>query len=517
MGEEPCLSDLLHDDGTEFMFRLMSGLTGRGFNPDGGKAARQLWQRDRRRMIDISLLNQQVETYDIEIDWDEISSIAADCGLSIATEDVIPLPLFSFRRFVQTEFECSSDSRITFSHRSFNRGFAALMATYGTASYLPESSDDDLAMLWDRWSDVFGYGGNYELANFRFLVERQMDAYDRAEALLNHMEGDAACGDGRRRADRENLDAMLLHLLENYPVLVYVPVSKTGRTNLRFEVRRYETSASRNPINLEVQGANRTSGFVFSQFIRFCGVKRLEYRYQWLRDSAFLKIAFPEDCRSACAHTYGRATLGGDAEFSDGVLYTSFHDDRAGAERDDCFVCYVLPKFRAIIRFLVPGLLEVMFLTLIATANSRLPGGQGDPPVPLSLFLTVSMAQLGAVFVAQDIKESPYLTNALKVPRVLSLMSVLFHCSLMTILLVPPTGNDLSCDGPFVPQLWWISVTIMLLMMLWALCYAGWRFCDMRIMVLLRAMVWNMSSRSFSATDINEMIHPLRPSFPNRF
>lgn len=70
------------------------------------------WQREYKRQIDITQLSQQVETYDIEVDWHALGRIALDCGITLKEGDIVPLPLFRFRRFVQTEFECSSDPTV---------------------------------------------------------------------------------------------------------------------------------------------------------------------------------------------------------------------------------------------------------------------------------------------------------------------------------------------------------------------------------------------------------------------
>ena len=50
------------------------------------------WQREYKRQIDITQLSQQVETYDIEVDWHALGRIALDCGITIKEGDIVPLP-----------------------------------------------------------------------------------------------------------------------------------------------------------------------------------------------------------------------------------------------------------------------------------------------------------------------------------------------------------------------------------------------------------------------------------------
>lgn len=98
------------DPQLEFIYRLFSGMH---IHTSGDSLSSDMrWQREYKRQIDITQLSQQVETYDIEVDWHALGRIALDCGITIKEGDIVPLPLFRFRRFVQTEFACSSDPTV---------------------------------------------------------------------------------------------------------------------------------------------------------------------------------------------------------------------------------------------------------------------------------------------------------------------------------------------------------------------------------------------------------------------
>ena len=104
--------------------------------------------------------------------------------------------------------------------------------------------------------------------------------------------------------------------------------------------------------------------------------------------------------RSAHACTVGGMLESSDAEFSDGVLFSSVHREHGSPDGSDAYLrCYVIPKFRAAVRFLVPELLEIMFLTLVALIWGFIPWSGVSAHVPASLFLTVGITQLGAVAV----------------------------------------------------------------------------------------------------------------------
>ncbi len=222
--------------------------------------------------------------------------------------------------------------------------------------------------------------------------------------------------------------------------------------------------------------------------LAFCGATLVEYSYQWLRDSTFLKIVFPKDCRSTHACTVGGMLESSDAEFSDGVLFSSVHREHGSPDGSDAYLrCYVIPKFRATVRFLVPELLEIMFLTLVALIWGFIPWSGVSAHVPASLFLTVGITQLGAAFLAGDINESPFLTNALKTPRTTMILASILHCVLLTVTLIDTdaTAKTLSIDsgvGSFerimVTIVYAMSGLSVFVMVAWAAIYLFWRISD---------------------------------------
>lgn len=147
----------------------------------------------------------------------------------------------------------------------------------------------------------------------------------------------------------------------------------------------------------------------------------------------------------------------------------------------------MIPKFRATVRFLVPELLEIMFLTLVALIWGFIPWSGVSAHVPASLFLTVGITQLGAVFLAGDINESPFLTNALKTPRTTMILASILHCVLLTVTLIDTdaTAKTLSIDsgvGSFerimVTIVYAMSGLSVFVMVAWAAIYLFWRISD---------------------------------------
>lgn len=107
--------------------------------------------------------------------------------------------------------------------------------------------------------------------------------------------------------------------------------------------------------------------------------------------------------------------------------------------------------------------------------------------VPASLFLTVGITQLGAAFLAGDINESPFLTNALKTPRTTMILASILHCVLLTVTLIDTdaTAKTLSIDsgvGSFerimVTIVYAMSGLSVFVMVAWAAIYLFWRISD---------------------------------------
>ena len=195
--------------------------------------------------------------------------IALDCGITIKEGDIVPLPLFRFRRFVQTEFECSSDPTVFFSHRTFNQRLAAMLATYGLTAW------------------------NYREDETTHLIGEQQEIYEAVSGetskFLQYVEDDE-----QMRLRKRYLDD-LYRLKENYPVLTYVRAKTEGCTILRFRICRYQTRVARSEYGREVN--TPSSSWYKRALLAFCGATLVEYSYQWLRDSTFLKIVFPKDCQ----------------------------------------------------------------------------------------------------------------------------------------------------------------------------------------------------------------------------
>ena len=252
------------------------------------------WQREYKRQIDITQLSQQVETYDIEVDWHALGRIALDCGITIKEGDIVPLPLFRFRRFVQTEFECSSDPTVFFSHRTFNQRLAAMLAAYGLTAWNKSLNQEELKTWYEaRWMPVFRFGGNYREDETTHLIGEQQEIYEAVSGetskFLQYVEDDE-----QMRLRKRYLDD-LYRLKENHPVLTYVRAKTEGCTILRFRICRYQTRVARSEYGREVN--TPSSSWYKRALLAFCGATLVEYSYQWLRDSTFLKIVFPKDCQ----------------------------------------------------------------------------------------------------------------------------------------------------------------------------------------------------------------------------
>lgn len=230
------------DPQLEFIYRLFSGMH---IHTSGDSLSSDMrWQREYKRQIDITQLSQQVETYDIEVDWHALGRIALDCGITIKEGDIVPLPLFRFRRFVQTEFECSSDPTVFFSHRTFNQRLAAMLATYGLTAWNKSLNQEELKTWYEaRWMPVFRFGGNYREDETTHLIGEQQEIYEAVSGetskFLQYVEDDE-----QMRLRKRYLDD-LYRLKENYPVLTYVRAKTEGCTILRFRICRYQTRVAR--------------------------------------------------------------------------------------------------------------------------------------------------------------------------------------------------------------------------------------------------------------------------------
>ena len=103
------------------------------------------------------------------------------------------------------------------------------------------------------------------------------------------------------------------------------------------------------------------------------------------------------------------------------------------------------------------------------------------------MVLTVGITQLGAAFLAGDINESPFLTNALKTPRTTMILASILHCVLLTVTLIDTdaTAKTLSIDsgvGSFerimVTIVYAMSGLSVFVMVAWAAIYLFWRISD---------------------------------------
>ena len=67
------------DPQLEFIYRLFSGMH---IHTSGDSLSSDMrWQREYKRQIDITQLSQQVENYDIEVDWHALGRIALDSNV----------------------------------------------------------------------------------------------------------------------------------------------------------------------------------------------------------------------------------------------------------------------------------------------------------------------------------------------------------------------------------------------------------------------------------------------------
>lgn len=443
------------------------------------------WQREYKRQIDITQLSQQVETYDIEVDWHALGRIALDCGITIKEGDIVPLPLFRFRRFVQTEFECSSDPTVFFSHRTFNQRLAAMLATYGLTAWNKSLNQEELKTWYEaRWMPVFRFGGNYREDETTHLIGEQQEIYEAVSGetskFLQYVEDDE-----QMRLRKRYLDD-LYRLKENYPVLTYVRAKTEGV---------HDPPVPHMPLPDARRAVRVWQGGQYSQLImvQACAPRVLRGHARRILVSVAEGFHVPEDRVPEGLPTAHACTVGGmlessDAEFSDGVLFSSVHREHGSPDGSDAYLrCYVIPKFRATVRFLVPELLEIMFLTLVALIWGFIPWSGVSAHVPASLFLTVGITQLGAAFLAGDINESPFLTNALKTPRTTMILASILHCVLLTVTLIDTdaTAKTLSIDsgvGSFerimVTIVYAMSGLSVFVMVAWAAIYLFWRISD---------------------------------------
>lgn len=428
---------------------------------DGALSKDALWITQKRRFIDYSDDCRQTEKWQIEIDWGILQNIAEQFGIRFEEGLPVLLPMFVFRRFVATEYECSSDNNVFMTHRKMNNEFAALMEI---ASLCLPYDHDLIDYIHNRLNSFQQYGGNHDTETTRKLLKEQYQQYDRAlEDIAQKIEEYNIIIDSR------NQDIFLRlcdAYTEQYPVCAAIPAHLQGRVTYTFSIIRFgelridqylqqnkdrhadALNKLRNPI---LQQFDNTQCFPIKRLrairkfdnqhrnekksidsfynekrtLAKLGFVEFNIERQWLRNSTFLSITFARECRAALikdvgfedgATGLGPTQQGQHTRRSEDRLFSALRKD--SPEYTESLQGWIIPRRRMVRPVMAYFWIELLVLSLfVIHMVSGLVQISIAPDLPASMFRTLAIAQLGlsAFYAGKD--ESRMITRIMQKPR----------------------------------------------------------------------------------------------------
>lgn len=491
-------SDLLESKEIDFLYDLVSDL-------HEEQPLDQKWLTQVHRNIDVSDINIQKETWQFELDWDVICDLAKDHRMIIHDKMSLPMPLFMFRRFVPTEYRCVSDPNLPMTHRKANNYFAALMLTKALVEAYPDIDKNTFIGIakpqeLDQGSLKFlNYGGSYDGVITAELIAAQKSCMN---DCLKEIE--TKIGDSRGNVNRQVFNSLCEQYISQYPVNVVLPAQEHGRKTYIFELRRYETGGGRlqdkalafsewhkaieaNIEKYEEKGSDaldfgRCRKSLNHEFRRrksreSRGFVLFEWTRDWLRNSTYLTVEIPPDCRAAyvadvgfeknCSGLvdiqHGQATLG-----SEGCLCSVLRKEEPTG--DETLYGWIIPRFRMVVPMFglfMTGLLSLLlfieygampWVTDINQANA------------IGVFRVVALSHIGLGAVAAGRDESRILTLILKIPRRLSIASMFPVAIMLLLSTVMDKGSMIHQAYPIQAAIAWLTVVV-LMFILARLCY----------------------------------------------
>lgn len=252
--------------------------------------------------------------------------------------------------------------------------------------------------------------------------------------------------------------ALVRKLIDQYPVLVFIPAQESGRRTYQFHLSRYEqrftVRRALDEINASKDdaptGAKKLN--LMRQFRALLLFREFGQPFQWLRSSTFLVHRFAKDVRP----TLVQDTYYGDEQsiVSDTELYTSLHHiplQSSGGQTsvpdgvtDSEYVSGLLiPRFRYVIPMLTFFAIQVTLLVVYGwlTKFGLQPATSGATKLADDiLFRTLVFAQLGVTFFIAPRDESSTATRMLRIPRYTALVLLPFQLWMLNV----PYGASLS-------------------------------------------------------------------------
>ena len=474
-------SDLLRSKEIDFLYDLVSDL-------HKGQPLDQKWLTQVHRNIDVSDINIQKETWQFELDWDVICDLAKAHRMIIRDKMSIPMPLVMFRRFVPTEYRCVSDSNLPMTHRKANNYFAALMLTKALVEAYPNIDKNTFIGIakpqeLDQGSLRFlNYGGSYDGVSTAKLIAAQ-------ESCMNDClkEIETRIGNYRGNVNLQVFNNLCEQYISQYPVNVVLPAQEHGRKTYIFELRRYETGGGRlqdKAFDSSERSKNikatiekyEEKGRVALDFER-CkkslkkeskhrksrerrGFVLFEWTRDWLRNSTYLTVEIPPDCRATyvadvgfeenCSGLVdvqlGQATLG-----SEGCLCSVLRKEEP--THDETLYGWIIPRFRMVIPMFGLFMTGLLSLLLFIEYGAMPWVTENNQVNVIGVFRVVALSHIGLGAVTAGRDESRILTRIMKIPRRLSITSM-FPVAIMLLL------STVMDKGSMIHQAYSISYAI---------------------------------------------------------
>ena len=475
---------LLRSPATRFLLHLVSNVSAKGNSicVDDDTP----WVTQKHRFIDLSDVGRQSEQWLIEIDWDVLSEIALQYGISLRKDMLIPLPMFMFRRFVATEYDCISDNQIVMTHRKMNNEFAALMeiAALGLSENIPDSVINEIHEKLDEFQQ---FGGNHDRNTVKQLITQQ---YNIRTHNINYIVQLLSNQDITINAANQDTFLRLCdYYTEQYPVCAVVPAKNKGRQTYRFAITRFGDLKLKTYLNIiedqQKRQLNRIkqqkqlstkqlSGLQRKQSINKCSFARkqikkvyknkkhlakmgfveFEFEQQWLRHSAFLSLTIAPECRTALVQDIGFESNAIGLSNIQQNQHTLRSEDRLfSALRKDVptytemLQGWIIPRRRMVLPLIVYFFVELLVFILF---DACMFFGNASFQDAESVFDVLAIAQLGlsAFFANRD--ESRLITRIMQRPRRLVQFSAIPTALMLLVATLLPAcewGNSLTLVG----------------------------------------------------------------------
>lgn len=487
-------SDLLRSKEIDFLYDLVSDL-------HKGQPLDQKWLTQVHRNIDVSDINIQKETWQFELDWDVICDLAKAHRMIIRDKMSIPMPLFMFRRFVPTEYRCVSDSNLPMTHRKANNYFAALMLTKALVEAYPNIDKNTFISIakpqeLDQGSLRFlNYGGSYDGVSTAELIAAQKSCMDDCVKEINK----TIVKDYRGNVNRHVFNILCDQYTSQYPVNVILPAQEHGRKTYIFELRRYETGGGRLQdtaldfsewhknieATIEKYKEKGSDAFDFGRCRKSLnhefrrrksresrGFVLFEWDRNWLRNSTYLTVEIPPDCRAAyvadvgfeenCSGLvdvqHGQATSG-----SEGCLCSALRKEEP--TYDETLYGWIIPRFRMVIPMFGLFMTGLLSLLLFIEYGAMPWVTENNQVNVIGVFRVVALSHIGLGAVAAGRDESRILTRIMKIPRRLSITSMFPVAIMLLLSTVMDKGSMIHQAYSIQPVIAWLVVSALMIIL----------------------------------------------------